>query len=373
MAQPEFVRPDFLDDSSVEDIHQRMMANLPADIDDTPGGYAYDFTRPTATEQAELREFYLVRIIMAMFPQYAWDELLDLHAQQVHLTRHQATYAKGYIVITGEPGTEIDAGSIFATPAVGSLDSVEFLTDEDCIIGEDGTVTVAVTADEPGAASNVPAGAVTLADDPDEDIESITNPEPMEGGADEEDDDSLWDRIAEEYANSNTYLGNDSDYIRWAKEAGAGGCTVDPCWDGPGTVKLVLVDTNGQPASDELVQAVYDYIVSDDDRMKRLLPTGCAKLTVTAATTIYVNFTITGLQYESTTDIYQIQRAFAKAVAEVFPKAIEQKLLRYNDVRPLIKGLSGVTDFETFLMNGSMANISLHTDEYPAVGTLDFS
>jgi len=373
MAQPEFVRPDFLDDNTVDDIHQRMMANIPEDIDDTPGGFPYDLTRPSAIEESETREYYIVRVIMAMFPQYAWDEFLDMHALQTHLTRHQATYAKGYLLITGEPGTEIEAGSIFATPATGSLDSVQFLTDEDCVIGDDGTVTVAVTADEPGPDSNVPAGAVTLADDPDENIEHITNPEPMEGGADEEDDDDLWDRMAEEYENSNTYLGNDGDYVRWAKEAGAGGCKVDPCWDGPGTVKLVLVDTNGDPASDELVQAVYDHIVSEGDRSKRLLPTGCAELTVKAADTLSIGFTITGIQHEATTDIYQIKRAFASAVKGIFPAAIEQGLLRYNDVRPLIKDIPGVTDFDTFLMNGGMSNISLRTDEYPAVGQMDFS
>ena len=82
--QPEFLRPDFLEDCSVDDIHRRMMNNLPEDIDDMPGGFAYDLTRPTAIEKSEMLEFYMVRAIMAMFPQYAWDEHLDLHGQQVH-------------------------------------------------------------------------------------------------------------------------------------------------------------------------------------------------------------------------------------------------------------------------------------------------
>lgn len=373
MAQPDFIKPDFLEDCSVDEIHARMMNNLPADIDSTPGGFAYDFTRPTAVEKSEMLDFYMVRVLMAMFPQYAWEEMLDLHGQQVNLKRHQATAATGTLKITGEPGTEIEAGTIFSTPSTTSADSIEFETDEDCTIGLDGTVTVPVTASEEGSDGNVGANTVTLADDPMNEITAVTNESAMTGGTDEESDDDFYDRIAAEYANSNTFLGNDNDYVRWAKEAGAGGCVVDPAWNGPGTVRLVLVDTNGQPASAALCTAVYNYIVSPNDRTQRLLPTACAQLTCTAATTRAITFECTGLVFENTTDIDQIKAAFTTAVREVFEKAKEDELLRYNDVRPLISAINGVTDFDTFTMDGDTENIQLDADEYPEVGTLTFT
>ena len=40
--QPEFNRPEFLEGNSAEEIHERMMNNLPDDIDDMPGGFPYD-------------------------------------------------------------------------------------------------------------------------------------------------------------------------------------------------------------------------------------------------------------------------------------------------------------------------------------------
>ena len=95
-----------------------------------------------------------------------------------------------------------------------------------------------------------------------------------------------------EYDNSMTYLGNDTDYKRWAKQAGAGDAIVISTWNGPGTVKLVLVDGNGKPANAKLVQDVYNYIVSPSDRSARLLPTGTAELTCTAATTVAVNYVL---------------------------------------------------------------------------------
>ena len=47
--------------------------------------------------------------------------------------------------------------------------------------------------------------------------------------------------------------------------------------------------------------------------------------------------------------------------------------MRYNDVRPVIKGIAGVTDYGKFLMNGAEENINLASEEYPETGTLDFS
>lgn len=56
----EFVAPDFVSGSNPEEIQERMMNNLPADIDDMPGGFPYDFTMPTALEKSELIQFHLV-------------------------------------------------------------------------------------------------------------------------------------------------------------------------------------------------------------------------------------------------------------------------------------------------------------------------
>ena len=58
--QPEFIRPDFIENNSADEIHQRMMNNLPADIDDMPGGFPYDFTKPAALEKDEFINYHMV-------------------------------------------------------------------------------------------------------------------------------------------------------------------------------------------------------------------------------------------------------------------------------------------------------------------------
>lgn len=373
MAQLEFKNPDFLNGSSEEEIHERMMMNLPSDIDDMPGGFPYDFTKPAAIEKSEFINFHMVRALMIAFPQYAWDDWLDLHGQQVHLPRHEAEHASGHVEVTGKVDTLIPAGTVFCTPATDESPALEYSSNEDSTIGNDGTVTIAVTAVTAGTISNVAASTICIMAKPDKNITSVFNKEPMTGGAERENDNDYYDRIAAEYDNSMTYLGNDSDYIRWAKEAGAGDCIVISSYDGPGTVKLVLVDRNGQTANETLINAVYQYIVSPDDRTARLLPTACAKLTCVAATTVSVAYMCTGLSIDDTTDIEQIKADFKEAIMSVYDKAKTDNVLRYNDVRPLISAISGVRDFETFTMNGSTENINLAQDEYPETGTLNFT
>ncbi len=373
MAQPEFLNPDFIENNTAEEIHQRMMNSLPDDIDDMPGGFPYDFTMPAALEKDELINYHLVRALMIAFPQYAWDEWLGLHGQQVHLERKLPQNASGKVKVTGKAGAIITAGTIFCTPATETGPSIEFQTLQMAEIEETGTVLIPVSAVESGTGSNVMENTVVLMAKPDKNISEISNPEPIRGGTEKESDNDFYDRIAAEYENRLTFLGNDSNYIRWAKEAGAGDCIVIPAAEGPGTVRMVLVDANGQPANEELVQNIYNYIVSPNDRSKRLLPTACAKLICVPATTMKVNFTITGLLYDETTNMEQIKAEFSSAVKTVYSSAKQQSILRYNDVRPIISEIAGIMDFDEFLMNGVTENIKLDIEEYPETGTLDFS
>lgn len=373
MPQPEFSNPDFIENNTAEEIHERMMNNMPSDIDDMQGSFPYDFTMPAALEKDEFINYHLVRAIMIAFPQYAWDEWLDLHGQQVHIGRHQPDKAYGHVKVVGTAGTIIFAGTIFCTTATDTGPSIEFESIEDSVIGDTGEVLIAVSAVESGTASNVGENSVVLMAKPNKNIISVNNPEPIIGGTERESNDNYYDRIAAEYDSSMTYLGTDADYIRWAKQAGAGDCIVVPVAEGPGTVKLILVDGNGQPANEKLVQDVYNYIVSTEDRSKRLLPTACAKLICASATTIKINYVIGGLLYDETTSIEQIKIDFSEKIKEVYTVAKHNGILRYNDVRPIIKGIAGLIDYEEFLMDGSTENIKLENEEYPETGELNFS
>ncbi len=54
--------------------------------------------------------------------------------------------------------------------------------------------------------------------------------------------------------------------------AGVGAVTVTPAEDTSGTVKMVILDQNGDPASKSIQNNVYDYIMSPSDPDSRLAP-----------------------------------------------------------------------------------------------------
>ena len=74
MARPEFEVPEFVSESDSDQIQERMMGNLPADISDMEGDFPYDFTMPTAIEISQLVQFNLVRCLMVAFPEYSWGD-----------------------------------------------------------------------------------------------------------------------------------------------------------------------------------------------------------------------------------------------------------------------------------------------------------
>lgn len=373
MEKIEFVAPEFVSDSTPEAIQERMMNNLPMDIDDMPGGFPYDFTMPTALEKSELIQFHMVRTLMLMFPMWAWGEWLDLHGRQKGVTRKAANQASGYVTFEGIPETRLAQGFIVCTPATDVGSSVEYELNEEVTIPESGKVTVGVTSVFPGKDTNCKAGTVVLMLEPIKGITKLYNEEDITGGSDEEDDESYLERIMEAYESEGTsYIGNDADYKRWAKEVnGIGDCIVVATWNGPGTVKLVLVDSNGRPANDQLVQAVYDHIVSPNDREKRLMPTGSADLTVVAADTKMIDISCTGLVYDSNTDLMQIEKDFREQIAKYYTKAKEDNIIWYNKIHAILTDdVFGVLDFADLKINGEEKNIVLDQDEYPETGKI---
>lgn len=371
MSIPEFVPPSFLNGQDAETIHKRMMENLPPDIDDMENGFPWDFTKPTALEKAEMLEFHLVETLKIMFPMWAYDEWLDYHAKGRGLTRKPANAASGELLITGIPGTTIPAGFKFAAPATADSPAIEYETTEKYTIGEDGTVRVQITAVEPGIKGNVPANTVTLMMTPIKGITSVTNEAAITGGTEVESDDELRNRIMEiDAASEASFVGSDGDYKRWAEEVpGVGTALVMPEWAGPGTVKVVVIDANGQPANQAIITAVYNNIMSPDDRLQRKAPIG-ATVTVEAPTAKEINYSFT-LELKAGVNQETVLERFKAQLRTYYVEAKKEGVVRYNRVSSILTNTEGVKDFTGLTMNGGTVNIVLEEDEYPVTGTID--
>lgn len=369
----EFIMPDWLKGQDAETIHQRMMARLPPDIDNTEGGFPWDFTKPTALEKAELLQFHLVETIKIMFPEWSYGEYLDLHAKRVGLTRRAAGYAYAKVEVEGIPGTIIPAGFAFAVPSVNSQPAIEFRTEEAVEIAEDGKATVGVLAVLPGTGGNVPADAIVLMVSPMRGITAIKNPEKASGGTEEESDDSLRARIMEiEQGLDTGFVGCDADYIRWSKEVpGVGTSFVIANWNPEvkNSVKLVVLDANGEPANDHILELVYNHIMSPEDRLSRKAPIG-AILTVVAPVMKEIAYSLSAT-LEDGYDATMVADSIAAAIQQYYIRAKTEGLVQYIHIHAIITQAPGIYDFTNLTMNGGIENIAIALDQYPVTASID--
>lgn len=363
-----FVAPSWLENQDAGTIHKRMMKTLPEDIDDTEGGFPWDFTKPTALEKAELLEYNLMETLKLMHYMFAYGIYLDYHAEAYSLARRGAVAASGELTITGDPGTVIPKGFLFAVPAQGSSAAIIFASDEEVALDYDGSGTVTVTCVETGTIGNVAADTIVIMVLPMTGINSITNAEAMTGGATEENDDTLRARIKEYLATANvSFTGCDADYKRWSLELDeVGSVVVMPEWNGPGTVKLVVLDRNGEPANRVILDAVYNHIVSPDDRDSRLAPIG-ATVTVVAPTTKNIAIACT-LTLESGATRTDIESALDEAITEYIQSGVTT--IRIAKIGSIILGTDGVADYDNLTINGDDENVAVNEDEYPVLSNL---
>ena len=290
MEIPEFSLPTWLENCDFDTIQHRMMDRLPIDIDRTEGGFPWDFTAPTALEIAELLQFYIPETLKAMHPMWAYGTWLDYHAMGVGTKRKGANPASGVVHVTGVPGTVIPQGFRFAVSTDGTAPAVEYAVDDMCHVNSKGYADVEVTAVIPGVSGNVEPGTITVMSQPISGITGISNPEKITGGTAEETDASLRERIQEiNNTSESSFVGCVADYRRWAMEVpGVGNVFVIPQWDPdtPNSVKVVCMDYNGEPANENILETVYDYIYSDNDE-DRKCPIG-AILTVSPPSPVSV-------------------------------------------------------------------------------------
>jgi len=392
--------PPFLQGQSADQIHSRMLANLPADIDKSQGNIPWDFTRPAALEKAEFVEFTLNETIKLMFVQWAYGEWLDLHGEKVNCFRRAANPASGRLAVTGRAGTIIPSGYQFATPADLTA-SVIFATTEAAVLegtpDGSGQVTneIAIRAVDGGPIGNVAADSIKLMVKPLSGISYVTNPENITGGTEAETDEEYRRRILDAMCNGTSMTGCNADYVRWGKEVAAvGQVIVDAEWNDPtlpesfhytdqngnekcaGAVRLIIIDSNGIPANQQILDEVYLHIAGTDDQdAARLMPIG-AHLTVVAPTGLTINIQANVLLDEGE-NISTIEKRFRENLdrywLEVGQEAAESQAdhtgyIRWVQVGAVLAKTSGVKDYSGLLVNGGVANIAITHVEYPVTG-----
>jgi uncharacterized phage protein gp47/JayE len=358
--------PEYLNDQTYEAILKRMLDRLPSDLDTSEGSFIYDALAPAAAELAQAA-IWAQEVLRRGFVQTTFGRYLDLRAAEYGLARKPAVKATGEVVFTGTPGTVIPSGTTISTVASEAAPAVFFVTTAEAVIGSGGTVTADIEAVEPGTKSNVAANTIKLLVNPVTGVTAVTNPAPTSGGLDEENDESLRARLLE-LVRRDEGDGNVADYIIWAKEVpGVGQVYVEPLWQGPGTVRVVVLDSEGNIPSPALVAAVQEHL--DPGQQGTGLgraPVG-AKVTVQAPREVALTVTVPQLQIEPNHDANLVRQNLEAAVRAYVVSVSPGGVVRIKEIEAAIAGADGVLDFGDVLVNGQRQNVELGVDEKAAL------
>lgn len=337
-----------------EQIHRRMMSNVDDAHDKTPGAFIWDSTEAAAVEfSLEQKRISVVESKMDI-ENLKGDELTRFVYQRTGIQRKPATTATTTVVISGSEGASIEVGDL-----VGS-DNVYFESLESKTIGESGLMHVLVESQIFGPTSNVPPNAINQFPITLSGLVDVYNPNAVTNGYDAETDEQLKKRYYDKLQRPGK-AGNKYHYEEWAREVtGVGGVRVIPRWDGPLTVKVVIIDSNKQPASEELVSSVSEHIESE-------MPFG-ADLTVVSATEVPINITVTlsiSGEYEESQVIETIKGNLNILLNS---PAFESDFVSYARIGSEIIDSQGVLDYQNLLVNGSTANIPITNEQVAILG-----
>jgi uncharacterized phage protein gp47/JayE len=334
---------------------------VPSTYDKTTGSFMYDALKPASEQLAAtdvkieiVKEKFLISNLSDV-------ELADRINAVTGLERKVATTALGIVTLTGT-GT-VTTGALFETPGGIQFEATE--TKEIIITG-----TVPVKAVISGSGGNVASGAITLFPITIPGFTSVNNADLTADGYNAESDSDLTARYYEKLRAPAT-SGNKAQYIGWAKSViGVGDARAISLWDGNNTVKLVIIDSNKQASSIELVASVQSYV----DPGITGLGDGVAPLgafcTVVSATAVDINISVT-MTLESGVEPVDATTSISDSITAYLAKAaFVDAFISHAKIGSAIINSQGVTDYSDLTVNGGSVNINVDSSEVAVLGTL---
>lgn len=326
-----------------ENILNDMLSRVTSDVDKREGSVIYDALAPAAYKLAEAY-FMLDAFLNLVFGDTAVGEFLDRVVADYGITRKPATYAIRKIETTGA----VDIGTRW-----GLNDTTYIITE---LISEN---IYKAQCEQFGSIGNQYSGQLENIDNVSGVTAKLTDI--IVSGEDEETDDNLRARFYTQVQAPST-SGNADNYKKWAMEVeGCGKAKVFPLWDGPGTVKVIVVDEN-MAIDPNLPDRVAEYI-------ETVRPIG-ASVTVTSpeekVITVSANVILDGSK-----TLEEVKEAFEVAYSEYFKSIVfDTYSVSYARIGSMLLSTEGVQDYSDLLINGGTANITLEADEMPIAGTV---
>ena len=348
-------------------ILKRMLAAIPDTIDKREGSIIYDALAPAA---AELAKMYITLIsnIDLVFADTSVNEYLDKLVNQVGMEREEATYAI-------KKASFYDADKNYMNVSIGSRFTCEDLYWT--VIEKISDGVYEIQCESAGSKANNITGNLIPVDYIDG-LATATITELLIPGEDEETDDELRNRYYETI-NEKAFAGNIADYKKKTKEIqGVGAVKVTPIWDGGGTVKLTILDSEFKKASNVLIEQVQNTICPQKSNLGiGLAPIGHVVTVDTAEETkidVSANVSITE---GSSIDIVkqEVKKQIENYLSELRENWENETnlIVRISQIESRILNIDAVIDISNVKINGNAANIELTEMQIPVQGEVECS
>ena len=338
-----------------DEILSRLLSDISDEFDKGVGSFFYDVTKPVS-EEFETAYARLEEILKNGFALTASGEYLDFKAAEQGITRKTGVASQVVVTITGTPGSVISVGDKVAS------DNLIFSAIENKEIDESGTADVTVICDTVGTVGNIPIGSINRFPVTLSGIVSVKNNEPATGGFDEETDDELRDRYFEKVSLPAT-SGSKYHYIQCAKEInGVGDAKCLPLWNGKGTVKVIIINSEKGVASDELIDEVKNHI--EDNR-----PIG-AEVTVESAEPLTIDISCS-LTLAIGATLETAKEKITESITKYLQKnAFSQVYISYAQIGGCILACDEIADYSNLKLNSDTQNITVSETQVPVLGVV---
>ena len=347
------------EDYTYEFILEEMLDRIPDTQDKREGSVIYDALAPAAVELANAYT-QLDFILSQSFADTADREYLIRRAAERGITPYPATSAV-FKAVSSPTIIEIPTGTRY------SLGDYTYSVTAKNSDGE-----YQVTCEQTGSAPNGFFGDL-IPIDYINGLESITLTELLIPGEDEEETEVFRERYYESL-NAQAYGGNVKDYKDKTNSIeGVGGVKVYPVWNGGGTVKLVIINSDYGVASKTLVQTVQDTIdPTQDGKGVGLAPIGhvvtvvsCGSQTVNVGLhlTFADGYTFDGIKSQITDVIDKYLLELSKTWADT-----TNLIVRISQIETRLLTITGITDISDTTLNDEMKNLTIDADNIPVRG-----
>lgn len=339
-----------------EVIMNRMLEKVSDQVDKREGSIIWDALSPAAVElQLMYIEFDI--ILQETFGDTASREYLIRRARERGIIPYPATYA----LLKGEFNIDVPLGSRF------SLNELNYYVKEQVSTG-----VFKLECESLGVQGNRYFGDMI----PIEYIDGLQTAKLTElliPGEDEEDTEDLRERYFASF-DTKPFGGNQKDYIQKTNSiAGVGSTKVTPIWDGGGTVKLTILNSEFDKASSELVKTVQQEIdPTKDAHGIGIAPIGHI-VTVDTTQEVVINvaskivfdegYSFTGLKQ-------QIMDTISGYLLELRKSWAEQGTLvvRIAQIETRILAIKGIIDISETKINGAAINLTLTKYQITVMG-----